>query len=59
MERHAALRAALKSRSAPVTHECEDESIFFWAHLEDWINEPEAAGIVKMVRGDDGVEAFR
>ena len=26
---------------------------------EDWIKEPEAAGIVKMVRGDDGVEAFR
>ena len=27
--------------------------------MEDWIKEPEAAGIVKMVGGDDGVEAFR
>ena len=27
--------------------------------MEDWNKEPEAAGIVKMVRGDDGVKAFR
>ena len=58
-ELHAALQQALKSRSVPVTHECGDESVFFWAHLEDWIKELEAAGIVKMVRGDDGMEDFR
>ena len=52
---HAALQAALKSRSVPVTHECGDESVFFWPHLEDWIKETEAAGMVKMVRCDDGV----
>ena len=49
----------MKSRNEPVTHESGDESVFFWAHLEDWIKEPGAAGIVKMVIGDDGVEAFR
>ena len=27
--------------------------------MEDRIEEPEAAGIAKMMRGDDGVEAFR
>ena len=58
MELHAALSAALKARSVPVTHECGDEPIFFWDHLEDWIKDPEAAGIVKMVRVDDGLEAF-
>jgi len=56
---HAALPQALKSHSAPVSHDCSDELVLFWAHLEDRIKEPEAAGIVKMVRGDDGVEAFR
>ena len=49
----------MKSRSIPVTHECGDESVFFWSHLQDRIKELEAAGIVKMVRGDDGVESFR
>ena len=34
-ELHAALLEATKSRDRPVTHECGDESIFFWAHLED------------------------
>ena len=34
---HAALRAALKSRGAPVFHDCGDELVFFWAHMEDWI----------------------
>ena len=58
-ELHAALSAALKPRQTPVTHECGDEFIFFWAHFEDWIKDSEAAGIVKMVLGDDGVEAFR
>ena len=42
-----------------MTHECGDESVFVWVHLEDWIKDSEAASIVKMVRGDDGVEAFR
>ena len=56
---HAALTAALKARQAPVTQERGGEPVFFWAHLEDWIKDPEAAGIVKMVRGDDGVEAIR
>ena len=48
---------ATKARDRPVWHECGDESIFFWAHLED----EEAMSIVKHVRddGDDGVKAFR
>ena len=58
-ELHTALTAALKARQAPVTHECGDDSIFFWAHLEDWITDPEDTGIVKMAHGDDGVEVFR
>ena len=56
---HGDLAAALKAREGPVTHECTEESTYIWAQLEDWIKEPEAAGIVKMVRGDDGVGAFR
>ena len=56
---HAALSEALRSRDAPVTHDCGDESVFLWAHLEDWLTDPEAASIVKHVRDDDGVEAFR
>ena len=55
----AALASALKSRDVPVTHSCAEESTYFWAHLEDWIDEPEAASIVRLVRDDDGVEAFR
>jgi hypothetical protein len=55
----AALLAALKSRDTPVTHSCAEESTYFWAHLEDWIHDPEAASIVRLVRDDDGVEAFR
>ena len=35
VELHAALLEATKSRYGPVTHECGNESIFFWAHLED------------------------
>ena len=58
-ELHAALTEALRSRDNPVTHDCGDESIFLWAHLEDWLNDPEAASIVKHVRDDDGIEAFR
>ena len=34
-ELHAALLEATKSRDRPVTHDCADDSIFFWAHLED------------------------
>ena len=55
----AALAEALKARNAPVTYSCAEESTYFWAHLEDWIDEPEAASIVRLVRDDDGVEAFR
>ena len=56
---HAALTAALKSCDAPIAHDCGDESIFFWAHLEDWMVDSEAAGIVKHVRDDDGIVACR
>ena len=42
-----------------MVHECADESVFFWAHLEDWLSDGEALSIVKHVRNDDGVEAFR
>ena len=42
-----------------MVHECADESVFFWAHLEDWLSDGEALSIVKHVRDDDGVEAFR
>ena len=59
VELHAAFLEATKSRNGPVTHECGDESIFFWAHLEDWLTDSEALGIVKHVRDDDGIEAFR
>ena len=59
VELHAALLEATKSRNGPVTHECGDESIFFWAHLEDWLTDSEALSIVTHVREDDGVEAFR
>ena len=55
----AALATALKSRDAPVTHSCAEESTNFWAHLEDWVEESEAAVIVRLVRDDDGIEAFR
>ena len=48
---HGALAAALKARESPVMHECAEESTYFWAHLEDWIEDSEASGIVKMVRG--------
>ena len=51
--------SSTKSRDRPVTHECGDESIFFWAHLEDWLTDSEALGIVKHVRDDYGIEAFR
>ena len=56
---HAALTAALKARKKAVAHDVVDEAIFFVAHLEDWIKDPEAAGIVKTVHGDDSVEALR
>ena len=56
---HAALTEALRSRDRVVTHDCADESVFFWAHLEDWFTDAEALSIVKHVREDDGVEAFR
>ena len=55
----AALIQALKARDAPVTHSCAEESTYFWAHLEDWVEESEAAGIIRLVRDDDGIEAFR
>ena len=55
----AALAEALKSRDTPVAHSCAEESTFFWAHLEDWIVDSEASSIVRLVRDDDGVEAFR
>ena len=58
MDLHAALTAALKARKDPVAHDAGDEAIFFWSHLEDRIKDPEAAGMVKMVRGDDFVEGF-
>ena len=58
-ELHAALSEALKTRDRPVVHECADESVFLWAHLEDWLTDAEALSIVKHVRDDDGVEAFR
>ena len=51
--------SALKARDVPVTHSCAEESTYFWAHLEDWIDDAEAASIVRLVRDDDGVEAFR
>ena len=57
-ELHAALVEALRTRDRPVVHECGDESLFFWAHLEDWLTDSEAISIVKHVRDDDGVEAF-
>ena len=44
---------------SPITHDCAEESIYYWPHLEDWVEDSEAAGIVKLVRDDDGVEAFR
>ena len=28
---------ALKARDSPVTHSCAEESTYFWAHLEDWV----------------------
>ena len=59
VELYNALLEATKSRDKPVTHDCGDESVFFWAHLEDWLSDSEALGIVKHVRDDDGVEAFR
>ena len=55
---HAALLAATKARDAPISHDCGDESIFFLAHLEDWMTASEALGIGKHVRDIDGVEAF-
>ena len=58
-ELHAALSEAMKTRDRPVVHECADESVFFWTHLEDWLSDGEALSIVKHVRDDDGVEAFR
>ena len=58
-ELHAALSEALRTRDRPVVHECADESVFFWAHLEDWLSDGEALSIVKHVRDDDGIEAFR
>ena len=58
-ELHAALVAATKARDAPIAHHVGDESIFFWAHLEDWLTDPEALSIVKHVKDDDGIEAFR
>ena len=42
-----------------MVHECGDESVFFWAHLEDWLTDSEALGIVTHVRDDDGIEALR
>ena len=44
---HAALSEALRTRDRPVVHECADESVFFWAHLEDWLSDGEALSIVK------------
>ena len=55
----AALSAALKARDTPVVHSCTEESTYFWAHLEDWIVDAEASSIVRLVRDDDGIEAFR
>ena len=55
----AALSTALKVRDAPVTHSCVEASTYFWAHLEHWVEESEAAGIIQLVRDDDGIEAFR
>ena len=49
----------MKSRDRPVVHECGDESVFFWAHLEDGLTDAETLSIVKHVRDDDGLEAFR
>ena len=55
----AALIAALKARDCPVAHSCAEESTYFWAHLEDWVEESEASGIIRLVRDEDGIEAFR
>ena len=56
---HAAPAAALKAGDALVAHDCAGESIYIWAHLEDRLKDSEVAGIVKLVRNDDGVDAFR
>ena len=56
---YAALLAATKARDSPISHDCGDESIFFWAHLDILMTDSEALGIVKRVRDDDGVDAFR
>ena len=58
-ELHDSLVAAGKSRKVPIHHDCGDEAVFFWAHLEGWILDPEAAKIVRHVKEDDGVEAWR
>ena len=55
---HGALAAALKARNNPFAHDVGDESVF-WAHLENRLEDSEAASMVKMVRGDGRVEAFR
>ena len=52
-------RCGRQGRDFPVTHDSAEDSIYFWAHLEDWVEDSEAAGIVKLVRDDDGAEAFR
>ena len=58
-ELHAALSEAMRTGDRPVVHDCADESIFFWAHLEDWLSDGDALSIVKHVRDDDAIEAFR
>ena len=56
---HSALVAATKSREQPIAHDVGDESVFFWADVEDWMTDSEALSIVKHVRDDVGIEAFR
>jgi hypothetical protein len=58
-ELHAALSEAMRARDRPVIHECADKSVFFWAHLEDWLSDGEALSIVKHVWNDDEIQAFR
>ena len=40
-ELHAVLAEAMKTRDRPVIHECGDESVLFWRHLEDWLADSE------------------
>ena len=55
---HSTLKAVVSHRD-PVTHGHGRDSVFFFAHLAGWAVDVQAKGILKNVRNNDGIEAWR